>query len=236
MTMLDWFSRLSDPFVDAPVVRPPERMTAILPLLPGAGAWAARGHRHRIPVQRRRRDGAPGFPRHHRRLGDRDAAGRVLLALRLGAGRDGIRHPGDPPRDRTSLARAHQHRLCAEPDGAGPLAELPLRAPPEPLLLPERFRRPDRAEGAAERPRASRERRQRRRGRLHPRHLSRRHDRPVRRAGRVADPAGGTLGRRLCRSRSTGWCRRCGRSRRRWRRPIPGSPAGSSTATPTSRR
>ena len=39
------------------------------------------------------------------------------------------------------------------------------------------FAGPDRAEGAAERPGAPRERRQRRRGHLHPHHLSRRHDR-----------------------------------------------------------
>ena len=91
VTMLDWFSRLSDPFVDAPVVRPPERMIAFFRyfLAPVRGLLVAI-----IIVSLLSAVAEMAllvFLGIDRRLGDRDAAGRVLLALRLGAGRHGIR-------------------------------------------------------------------------------------------------------------------------------------------------
>ena len=96
VTMLDWFAHLFDPFVDAPVVRPPDRCSTFFRyfLAPVRGLLAAIVIVSLLtPVTEMPLlvflggivDWATTTP----------PAG-VLLPLRLGARRDGLRHPRHP--------------------------------------------------------------------------------------------------------------------------------------------
>ena len=232
-----WYERLIDPLPREDVVRPPESVFAFYVHFIKPVKWLIAGVLVLSFFGSIIEMGAPGLHGLAGRLDDHHAAGAILRDLRPGAARHGVRgavraagggHPQPQPQQPDAGAGA---------DGARALAELPLRAPPEPDVLPERLRRAHRAEGAADRPGAPRDRHHADRQHVDVRRLHPRHGRACS-AGldlRLLIP-GRRVGRRLCAHRLSSSCRRSRRAPRRRRRRTRSSRAASSTATPTSSR
>ena len=134
------------------------------------------------------------------------------------------------------VARARQFVDHAEPLRARPLADLPLRAPAEPRLLPGRLRRAHQPESDADGHGAARERGERHRRRLVPARLSRRHTVDVRRLRLASDAAADRMARRLCRGHLLARATGAGALDRHVGGEFRVSPAGSSMDSPTSFR
>ena len=144
-------------------------LTRDVPLLPAAGALADRHHACRLA----RRLGRPSsrcsassarWSTAWRRRPPSGSSGQPLAARLHGLRACSSRGPIFVD----LVARARQSVDHAEPLDARPLAELPLRAPAEPRLLPERLCRPHQPESDADRHGAARERGERHRRRLVP--------------------------------------------------------------------
>ena len=188
-----WFETLFDPFPLSPVERPPDRLLAFYRYFIHPVRWlvlavllvslastvvemALYVFLGKIVDWANATPRAEFFATHGWQL-----AGMVFVVLVLEAG------------DRAAAARLQQSGSGPQPDGDGALAELPLRAAPEPVVLPQRFRRAHRPEGDADRPVAARDGGQPDRRHLDAGHLCRRHGVAVRRARCLADRAGRRL-------------------------------------------
>ena len=169
----------------------------LLPALPVADSRPAAGcpgrFRYRCPVG----NGALRLPGHPCRLDGRNRAGGV----RGGAWAGADRHGGDRHRRASGQCPGGPRPYLAG-SGAGvgkprPMAQLPLRAAPEPGVLPERFCRPDRPEGHANRTVPARSGDQRPGRHLVPGRLPDRPDGPAGKPGCPAAAARRAVGHRL---------------------------------------
>ena len=148
--MFRWFETRIEAFPDETPVRPPETLLAfyvhfIRPIWPAFAVLLVAGFAGAPD-----RGGADGLRRQPGRPdeGRPDAAGLHQRA-RQHAAVDGVRRRGRP------AGGLHRARPDQEPgdrragDDPRALADAPLRAAPEPRLLPERLRRPRRQQGDA---------------------------------------------------------------------------------------
>ena len=193
--MFRWFETRIEAFPDEPPVRPPDTLLAFYAVLHQAGVARLRGAAGRGLPRLDHRGDAAGVRRQPRRHdeGGRDAADLHGQPL------------GDPAVDGLHRHGRQTHRLHGPRPDQEPghrraggqsraLADAPLRAAPEPRLLPERFRRPRRQQGHAGGAGAARLRRAGDRCHLvrggavgrRGRHLRRRRLAPAAAAGRLA--------------------------------------------------